>query len=58
MKRISVEDKLGKTKFVVDESKSHIIIDKDYLDKEEARRLCNVCPAGLYKMDELSLIHI
>ena len=37
MKRISVEDKLGKTKFVVDESKSHIIIDKDYLDKEEAK---------------------
>lgn len=52
MKKMTVEDKLGKTKFVVDESHSHITVDKDYLDKEEAQRLCNVCPAGLYKLDE------
>lgn len=52
MKRMTVEDKLGKTKFVVDESHSHITVDKDYLDEEEAQRLCNVCPAGLYKLDE------
>ena len=42
MKRMTVEDKLGKTKFTVDERRSHIVIDKDYLDKEEAQRLCNV----------------
>lgn len=52
MKRMTVEDKLGKTKFTVDESHSHIVVDKDYLDKEEAQRLCNVCPAGLYKLDD------
>ncbi len=52
MKRMSVEDKLGRTKFVVDEEHSHIIVDKEYLDREEVRKLCNVCPAGLYKLDE------
>ncbi len=52
MKRMSVEDKLGKTKFVVDESHSHIVVDKEYLDREEVQRLVNVCPAGLYKLDE------
>ena len=52
MKRMTVEDKLGKTKFTVDESHSHITVDRDYLDKEEAKRLCSVCPAGLYKLDE------
>ena len=52
MKRMTVEDKLGKTKFVVDENHSHIVVDKEYLDREEVQRLINVCPAGLYKMDE------
>ena len=52
MKRMTVEDKLGKTKFTVDESHSHITVDRDYLDKEEAKRLCSVCPAGLYKLVE------
>lgn len=52
MKRMSVDDKLGKTKFHVDENHSHIVVDKEYLDKAEAQRLCNVCPAGLYKLDE------
>lgn len=51
MKRMTVEDKLGKTKFVVDEQNAHITIDKDYLDKHESVRLCNACPAGLYKLD-------
>lgn len=52
MSKMTVEDKLGKTKFYVDESNSHIVVDKSYLDKAEAVRLCNACPAGLYKMDE------
>ena len=30
MKRMTVEDKLGKTKFTVDESHSHITVDRDY----------------------------
>lgn len=52
MKKMTVEDKLGKDRFVVDENHSHITVDKEYLDKEESLRLCNACPAGLYKLDE------
>lgn len=52
MAKMTVEDKLGKTKFVVDEGNAHITVDKEYLDKEEAKRLVNACPAGLYKLDE------
>ncbi len=51
MKRTTIEDKLAKTKFVVDEDNAHITVDKDYLDTHEAERLANACPAGLYKLD-------
>jgi ferredoxin like protein len=50
MKKMSIEDKLGTNRFVSDEN-SHIVVDKDYLDRHEVERLCRACPAGLYKMD-------
>ena len=51
MRTISIDDKLGKTKFKVNEE-SHIEVDREYLDKHEMERLCKACPAGLYKIDE------
>lgn len=52
MKKLTIEDKLGKDKFVVDEDHSHITVDKEYLDRSAMEQLCRACPAGLYKIDQ------
>jgi ferredoxin like protein len=49
---MSIDEKLGVDKFVVDEENAHIIIDKQYPDAAEKWKLIKICPAGLYKMDD------
>ncbi|MDR1622353.1 MAG: 4Fe-4S dicluster domain-containing protein [Synergistaceae bacterium] len=49
---MSIDEKLGVDKIIVDEENAHIIIDKQYSDDAEKRKLIKICPAGLYKMEE------
>ena len=51
MAGMSIADKLGTDKFTVDESRSHILIDKNCADRKEIDKLLKVCPAGLYQFD-------
>mgnify|MGYP000668261848 CR=1 FL=1 len=39
MAKMSVDDKLGFDKFVTDEHESHILINEDYHDEAEIKRL-------------------
>ncbi len=49
---MTVEEKLGRNKFYVDEHEPHITIDNDYADLAEKLKLIKACPAGLYKLNE------
>ena len=49
---MSIDEKLGLDKFVVDEENAHIIVDKKYQDLAEKMKLVKVCPADLYKLDD------
>ena len=49
---MSIDEKLGVDKFVVDEENAHIVIDKQHQDPGEKWKLIKICPAGLYKMDD------
>lgn len=49
---MTVEEKLGRNKFYVDEHEPHIIIEGDYPDMSEKLKLVKACPAGLYKLNE------
>ena len=49
MAKMSIDDKLGLVKFVTDEHESHILIDEEYADEAEIKRLVMACPAELYK---------
>lgn len=49
---LSIDEKLGVDKFVVDEENAHIVIEKQHPDSDEKWKLIKICPAGLYKMDE------
>lgn len=51
MSKMTVADKLGTDKFTVDESGSHIIVDKSFADEQEIERLVRICPAALYKYE-------
>jgi len=46
--KVNVAEKLGVNKFVTDEHNSHIDVDKEYADKDEADRVIRVCPAAAY----------
>lgn len=48
---MTIEEKLGVNKYLVDESNAHIVIDNAYPDKQEKMKLVNACPAGLYKLN-------
>lgn len=52
MKKLSVDDKLGLNKFYPDEHTPHIIVNSDFLDEGEIRRLLKACPAELYKYED------
>ena len=52
MKSMRIEEKLGVDKFNVDEGNPHIIIDKDFIDMKEIRKVINGCPAGLYSLND------
>ena len=52
MQRMSVEQKLSKNKFVVDEGNPHIEVDAARLGPAPMHDLTVVCPAGLYSIDD------
>ena len=56
MAKMSVDDKLGFDKFVTDEHESHILINEDYHDEAEIKRLVMACPANLYHYDDGKLV--
>lgn len=51
MENMTVEEKLAVDKFHVDEEFAHIEVD-DAADPAVIRRLVQLCPAGLYVLDE------
>ncbi len=51
MAKLSVDDKLGFTKFYTDEHNPHITIQDNDPDEEEIKRLVLACPAGLYRYE-------
>jgi ferredoxin-like protein FixX len=53
---MTIDDKLGLDKFVVDEENAHILIEKDCKDLAEKTKLTKICPAGLYKLDENQML--
>ena len=56
MAKMSIDDKLGVDKFTTDEHESHILINEDYADEEEIKRLVMACPANLYHYEEGKLV--
>ena len=52
MKKMSIDDKLALDLFRTDEEHPHIIVDLNYKDEEEIRKLVLACPAKCYKYDE------
>ena len=57
MENLTIEDKLGRNRFKVDEHTSHVLVDKEYIDPEEIKLVCLACPAGLYKVSEDGALH-
>ncbi|WP_432748275.1 ferredoxin family protein [Pectinatus frisingensis] len=49
---MSIEEKLGVDKYLVDENNAHIEIDNTHSDIQEKMKLVNACPAGLYKLSD------
>ena len=45
---MKLEERLGANKYYVDETCPHIIIDGESVSREEAMKLVNGCPAGIY----------
>ena len=52
MAKMSVDNKLGLTKFKVYEAESHIDVDTNSTNEYEIRKLLLGCPAHLYTLDE------
>ena len=51
MARMSVDDKLALSVFHTDEANPHIVINEDYDNEEEIRKVVLACPAALYHYD-------
>ena len=49
---MNIEEKLGVDKFYVDETFSHITLNREYTGLKEKKLLVKACPAGLYKLNE------
>lgn len=56
MAHMTVDDKLGCTRFNTDEDHPHIVIDENCADEKLLIRLTQACPAGLYRMEEGKLV--
>ena len=50
--KINVADKLGVNRFHTDEHNAHIIVDKEFPDKNEIDLVVRVCPAALYSVGD------
>lgn len=55
METMSVEEKLSVDKFHVDEEFAHIEVNEN-ADVAAIKRLAQVCPAGLYVLDEKGVL--
>jgi len=51
-RRLSLDDKLGSTRFFVDHHTPHIVINYDCEDEIQIRLLVKACPAGLYQYED------
>lgn len=49
-RQMSIEEKLGKDKFVVDDSNAHIKIDKTICRECKTKPCIVACPASLYSL--------
>ena len=49
---MTIEDKLGRNKFIVDNNYRHIEINKECTDKRMMERVVMACPAKLYRIEE------
>lgn len=56
MKKLTIEDKLAKTSFKVNEE-SHIKVSREWFDWQDAEMLCRACPAGLYRIEPDGKLH-
>lgn len=52
MKKMTIEDKLALNIYHTDEENAHIIINKDYADEEEIKKVVLACPAECYKYED------
>lgn len=50
MKKLSIEERLGTTKFIVDEGMPHIVLDKSICSTCQEKPCVKACPAGLYQV--------
>ena len=59
MARMSIDNKLGLDAFRTDEENPHIVINEDFKDEAEIKRVVMACPAELYKYEngELTFNH-
>ncbi|KLU61907.1 ferredoxin-like protein FixX [Peptococcaceae bacterium CEB3] len=48
MNKLSIEERLGKDKFAVDEDKPHIVLDQRICAQCSKKPCVKACPAGLY----------
>jgi ferredoxin like protein len=51
MKNLTIEDKLGKNKYNVDEHKPHIVLNKEVCKNCITKPCVKACPVGLYKLN-------
>ena len=52
MKYLSIEERLGTTKFIVDEGMPHIVVDKTICATCQEKPCLRACPAGLYQLQD------
>lgn len=51
MRNLTIEDKLGKNKYSVDEHNPHIVLNKEACKTCLTKPCVRACPAGFYKLN-------
>ncbi len=52
MAKMSVDNKLGLDRFVIDKNNPHITLNTDYENEKQINQLVMSCPAGLYHYED------